>query len=319
MVDGKDNVLISPEYLAICHADQRYYQGKRKPDILREKLPMALIHEGCGRVIYDPTDSFRVGQRVVMIPNLPPVGNRELYENYVKGAVFLSSGSDGFMREIVELRADRLVPYEDSIPDQLAAITEFLSVAFHGLKRLKSQIAKQPTHIAIYGDGNLSYTIALVLKTNFPETTLSVIGKHPEKLRRFSFVDNVFITGQLPADFCFDHAFECVGEEGSFHAINEIIQFIEPQGSVILMGVSEHQGPVNTRIILEKGLVFVGSSRSGRDDFKKAISFLEKDSVQSALWFIVNLAGEVSSIEDIHEVFREDMVSSSKTIFKWGY
>ena len=36
---------------------------------------MALIHEACGRVIHDPTGTFKVGQSVVMIPNIP--GNRE--------------------------------------------------------------------------------------------------------------------------------------------------------------------------------------------------------------------------------------------------
>ena len=37
-VDTKDQVIIRPEYLALCHADQRYYQGKRDIKILRKKL-----------------------------------------------------------------------------------------------------------------------------------------------------------------------------------------------------------------------------------------------------------------------------------------
>ena len=41
-----DEVLVRPNYLALCHADQRYYQGKRDAKVLRKKLPMALIHEG---------------------------------------------------------------------------------------------------------------------------------------------------------------------------------------------------------------------------------------------------------------------------------
>ena len=36
------NILVRPTYLSICNADQRYYQGKRSEDILRQKLPMAL-------------------------------------------------------------------------------------------------------------------------------------------------------------------------------------------------------------------------------------------------------------------------------------
>ena len=59
------HVLVRPTHLSICHADQRYYQGTRADAILRQKLPMALIHEGIGRVVYDPTGTYQAGQRVV--------------------------------------------------------------------------------------------------------------------------------------------------------------------------------------------------------------------------------------------------------------
>ena len=67
----KEQVIVRPTRLSICHADQRYYQGARAEEILRQKLPMALIHEGIGDVVYDPTGTFEVGETVVMIPNRP--------------------------------------------------------------------------------------------------------------------------------------------------------------------------------------------------------------------------------------------------------
>lgn len=48
-----DTVLVRPEYMSICAADQRYYLGQRRKEVLREKLPMALIHEATGTVIRD--------------------------------------------------------------------------------------------------------------------------------------------------------------------------------------------------------------------------------------------------------------------------
>ena len=48
-----DGVIVRPTYLSICQADQRYYQGSRPSDILSKKLPMALIHEAVGEVVYD--------------------------------------------------------------------------------------------------------------------------------------------------------------------------------------------------------------------------------------------------------------------------
>ena len=40
-----DRVIVKPLYMAICHADQRYYTGNRDKKVLSKKLPMALIHE----------------------------------------------------------------------------------------------------------------------------------------------------------------------------------------------------------------------------------------------------------------------------------
>ena len=57
------NVIVRPTYLSICNADQRYYQGNRPEAVLRSKLPMALIHEGIGKVVYDPTGNYQIGER----------------------------------------------------------------------------------------------------------------------------------------------------------------------------------------------------------------------------------------------------------------
>ena len=61
------NVIIRPEYLSICHADQRYYKGERDAAVLKKKLPMALIHEAMGRVVHDPSGTFKKGEKVVVI------------------------------------------------------------------------------------------------------------------------------------------------------------------------------------------------------------------------------------------------------------
>ena len=56
-----DGIIVRPTHLSICQADQRYYQGLRPAEVLDEKLPMALIHEGIGEVVYDATGEFRDG------------------------------------------------------------------------------------------------------------------------------------------------------------------------------------------------------------------------------------------------------------------
>lgn len=312
-----DKVLIRPAYMALCHADQRYFQGKRDPKILANKLPMALIHESCGVVVSDPTKTFCVGQKVVMIPNQPPVASNEgFYENYMKGTKFLSSGYNGFMQEVVQLPPDRVVKYND-IEDQVAAISEFVSVCMHALSRFDLIAHSKRQRVAIVGDGSLSYVTATALNYLFPEIKITVIGRNYEKLNMFNFVDSTYLTTDLPVDLSFDHALECCGGVGSEYAIDDIIKYINPQGTVILMGVSENKISVNTRDILEKGLSVIGSSRSGRIDFEKAVDMMSNKRVQNRLKNIIFEDRPVKNINDIYRVFDTDLTTSFKTVFKW--
>ncbi len=313
------NLMIRPTYMALCHADQRYYFGQRSVDKLRSKLPMALIHECVGKVVNDPTGTYSYGQRVVMIPNVPSKSrNPILYENYEKGCAFLSSGKDGFMREFVNIDCDRVVPFDEDIPEKIAAICEFISVGVHAVSRFKNSAHKIRNSVGIWGDGSLAYVVTCILKQMFPDTRIIVIGRDDYKLSQFLFADETYFSDNIPEDFSVDHAFECAGGEGSYYAIDDIIKYINPQGTAVLMGVSENKIAVNTRDILEKGLTFIGSSRSGREDFIKSVELLNNPRFQNRISRIIYEDEPISDISDIHRVFRTDLNTSFKTIFKWN-
>lgn len=312
-----DKVIVKPEYLALCHADQRYYQGNRDKAVLRRKLPMALIHECCGRVVYSPTDEYKTGDLVSLIPNVPTKESEVVFENYRRSSKFLSSGHDGFMREYVSIDAKQLVKIHAGVPANMAAITEFVSVACHAVRRMDLIAHKRRTRIAVFGDGSLSYTTCCVLKQAMPDAKIIVFGKDPSKLNLFSFVDERYFIDDIPQDMIFDHAFECVGNQGSGIAINDVIKYIRPQGSLMLMGVSELPVGINTRDVLEKGMTLVGCSRSGRDDFLKAAEIMADDKTRTRLSVILTQFGPVRSINDMHRAFATDLNNPFKTVFKW--
>lgn len=315
-VSFADKVIVRPEYMAICHADQRYYLGQRDMETLHKKLPMALIHECCGRVVFDPSGAMRVGQRIVMIPNTPVEKNDVIYENYATGSYFLSSGHDGFMRELVAIDADRIVVY-DHIDPAVAAITEFVSVAVHATSRFDVTAHNIRQRIGIWGDGSLSYVVANVLKARFPEYQIVVIGRNRRKLSQFSFVDDAYLSSEIPADFSVDHAFECCGGEGSYYAIEDAVRYMNPQGTLMLMGVSENKIAINTRMVLEKGITLVGCSRSGRQDFEVAVDLLQNTNLQNRLKLIIYEDSPVRSISDIHRALTNDLSTPFKTVFRW--
>ena len=317
MTDRK--VLVRPTYLSVCHADQRYYQGTRPAEILEKKLPMALIHEAVGKVVYDPTGTFSKGDRVVMIPNTPTEQDDIIAENYLRSSRFRASGFDGFMQELVALTPDRVVPLPECVPDHMAAFTELISVSRHAISRFDRFAHRRRDRVGIWGDGNLAYITAVLFHALYPEVRLFIFGLDDQKLSGFTFAAATYHVAHIPEDLTVDHAFECVGGNGAPSAISQIIDHICPEGTVSLLGVSENPVPINTRMVLEKGLRFFGSSRSGRADFIQTLELYQNS--PESVGYLRNLVGDwihVRNIADMQAAFEADIRSSfGKTVMEW--
>lgn len=312
-----NNILVRPTYLSICAADQRYYQGRRDPAVLAKKLPMALIHEAVGEVVYDAKGVFKSGDKVVMIPNTPRETDSVIKENYLKSSLFRSSGYDGFMQSIVEIERSRVIKYT-KIEDRIAVLLELLSVGMNALEHFEKYSHLKKQTIGVWGDGNVGFVTALLLKKTFPNAKLIVFGANYNKLHYFQFADEIYHVGDVPEDLTIDHAFECVGGTKSENAIKQIIDIINPQGTIALMGVSENDVPINTRMVLEKGLSIIGNSRSGYEDFDASVRFIEdNEDVPAYLSSIISDEIEVKSVDDIHKAFEKDLNNEFKTIMKW--
>lgn len=310
-------VLVRPTKLSICAADQRYYTGTRGQEAMKKKLPMALIHEGVGVVVHDPMGEFKPGDKVVMIPNTPVANDEFVAENYLLNSKFRASGFDGFMQDSVFMGRDRLIKYT-SINDDVASFTELMSVAMHAIKRFERKSIGRKNTIGVWGDGNLGFITSILLKKLYPDTKVIVFGKNEDKLSFFTFVDAVYSIDKIPNDLKIDHAFEAVGGRGSRFAIEQIIDMINPEGTIALMGVSENAVPINTRMVLERGLTLVGSSRSGREDFQAAVDILEKyEDVQNHLRKLISAVIVVKSIADINKAFEYDVTTPFKTVMDW--
>ena len=314
------NVIVRPTHLSICNADQRYYQGTRAPEVLAKKMPMALIHEGIGSVVYDPTNTFNLGDCVVMIPNTPSENSDVIAENYLPSTSFCGSGHDGFMQEYISAPASLFVKLPDGVDENVASFSELVSVSMHAIDRFSEIAHKKRELIGIWGDGNLGYITAVLLHHIFPETKLIIFGRTQSKLSNFTFADQVHISNSIPKDLHVDHAFECCGGTGAESAINQIIDTISPEGAISLLGVSENPPAINTRMVLERGLRLFGSSRSGRRDFENLVSLYRKyPAVPEYLKTLAVSTVSVASIKDMHTAFNLDMINTNgKTIMEWN-
>ncbi len=315
--ENENTVIVRPTYLSICAADERYYQGKRDPKVLAKKLPMSLIHEAVGIVLKDPKGEFEVGTKVVMIPNTPVEHNDIIKENYLRSSKFRASGFDGFMQTVVLMDRNRIIPYH-KVEDRIAVLLELMSVTMNAIEHFNQYSHLKKQTLGIWGCGSVGYVTSLILKKIFPNARIVVFGTNLNKLHYFQFADATYLVNDIPADVTIDHAFECVGGTGAESAINQIIDIINPQGSIALMGVSEDLVGINTRMVLEKGITLLGNSRSGYEDFDAAIKFLENyPETHEYFEKIISEELVVHNIGDMTKAFDADITNNFKTIMKW--
>ena len=314
---NEDVVVVRPTYLSICAADQRYYQGWRKKEILDKKLPLAFIHEAVGEVVYDPKNIFKRGEGVVMIPNTPVDEDDIIKENYRRSSLFRSSSANGFMQNAVYMKRDRIISLKD-MKSEVGTLLELASVSINAIDAFEKESHKRREIIGVWGCGSVGYITTLFLKLYFPDSKIIALGTTNEKLNYFSFADETKLISELDKDFKVDHAFECVGGKKSEDAIEQIIDCINPQGTIALLGVSEEPVAINTRMVLEKGLSLIGNSRSGYDDFEKAVELSQDGYVQQYLNNIISETIEINDVNDIHKAFEHDLSNDFKTVMKWN-
>lgn len=311
-----DKVLVKPEMLSLCKADLRYYFGMRDAKVLKQRLPLTLIHEACGVVLHDRSGKFKVGEKVILLPNIPGADS-DIGENYRLDSKFRSSRADGFMQEMVSLPESQLVRYSN-IAKETASMTEFISVGVHAICSYMEKIKKIPEHVAVWGDGPMGYVVCSLIKHYLPKTKLTIIGKHRTKLDMFQFTDEQLTIGEVGNKAVYDAAFECTGGSASGNAIAQIIDTIQPEGIVMLLGVSEEPVPVNTRMVLEKGLMLYGRSRSAKEDFENAVKIMETDkTLARRLALLVSEVKPIRGINDIHKAFQESRIVDYKLVMDW--
>lgn len=310
-------VIVRPKYLAICAADQRYFRGERNPEAMKKKLPMALIHEGMGTVLWDPTGTFAPGEQVVMIPNVAGVGAEYIKENYRRESHFLSSGYDGFMQDYVSLAPEQLIRLPENAGIHYV-LTELLSVACNAISTWRELGRAYGERFGVWGGGSMGYITALALRILYPRAHITMVSRSREKLNYCSFVDRLLQTTENLPENEFDCCFECVGGSSSQLAIDQMVSAVRPQGTLVLLGVNEEPVPMRTRMILEKGIAVLGASRSSREDFEMAVGMIQrKKRVENYLKVIISEVVTIKNLKNIDEAFNIDNYMPFKTVMEW--
>ncbi|MBU3188440.1 alcohol dehydrogenase catalytic domain-containing protein [Clostridium bowmanii] len=303
------HAVVKIETAAICKADLRYYLGSRDERTLNLKYPINLIHEAIGTIVKDPTNSFKEGDKVALVPNImidkdkqdefdiALSKNPRLGENYSPKALFASSSYNGFSKDYLAYPARNLVKIEEGINTSISVFSELISVASAAIRRV---ILNENDVIGIWGDGILGYVLCSVLK-QVHKGPIIVVGHSKEKLDKYEGVQTYLSNDPIIKKCKINVAFECIGGTASESGIEGILSSVLPGAKVVLAGVAENPIKINTRKILEKGLALYGVTRSNVEDFKFAAELLKKSDFSAD---ISKLFLDVTPIYDIKDFYR---------------
>ena len=324
-----ENVLVRPDYLAVCKADIRYYLGNRSLSILKRKFPMSLIHEATGVVVRDKSGELKSGQRVVLLPcrksecdgskcEVCVRDNPHLLDNYCPESKFCSSNYDGFSKELIDLDKEYMIPIPDDIGEE-AVFSELISVGCCALRRAGFTEGESVNSVTVWGDGIMGYIISLVAKYGFG-CEVNIVGLSKEKLEKFDFA-NVYYSNDIEALPRMSVAIEAVGGNASGIAANQAIDKLYSGGKLILSGVANDNVPLNTRMVLEHGISIRGTTRSVRCDFEKAVELLTIPEFREHIKTLLLSVREVNNIRDYYAVFEEESKSTAlgKNIMKISF
>jgi threonine dehydrogenase-like Zn-dependent dehydrogenase len=168
---GSKDVVVKVKACGICGSDLTYI---KIGGILRPPGGTTPIgHEAAGDVIAvgDDVSGVAVGQRVVINPMMTPshIG---------------SGGPEGAFTEELLVRdarvGDSLLPIPDDLPYEVAALTEPLAVALHGVNRAQ---AKPGDKVVVFGCGPIGLGMVLWL-VDRGVTDVVALDLAPERLER---------------------------------------------------------------------------------------------------------------------------------------
>jgi erythritol/L-threitol dehydrogenase len=292
---GPDWVVLRPRLCGICGSDLRLVKGAES--FLLEpyaSLPAVLGHEVVGEGVQAPPGSeWQAGDRVAVEPilpcavrGLPPcrfcaTGAYNLCENFLAGDLApgviqgFTRGAGGGMAEMMAAHPSRLVRLPESVPDEVAVLTDSLASA---LQPVLDNFPADRDAVVIYGAGIIGQhllrglralgskaRVVMVARYRFQEELAieggaDVIMSSPSRtlLGEAVGADLVPTTlggGNLEGGA--DLFFDCVGSKSS---LQEGLLTLKGRGTYVMVGTAGALGPVDFSSLWFRELKLTGSA-----------------------------------------------------------
>lgn len=274
-----DEILVKVTYAGVCGTDNRIYQGTKKIP-----TPRIIGHEFVGTItdIGANIKNHNKGDRVTVYPMIP-CGNCYTCiagrKNICVNRTTIGYEIDGAFSQYVKIpsiaiQAGNVVTVPDGVSDEVAAASEPIAAAFHGVKRC--DIKKGDT-VVIVGAGPIGLFHTQLAQLSHPGS-LIIIEPQEEKRK---------MARQLGADHVIDP------EEGN--VLNQLLHLTNDEGAdVVIIDVGIPKVIENAVHYVKKGgtfLVFAGCPHGSTITIDPNVIHYKE----------INFTGSSASTPEIHE------------------
>jgi len=288
---------------------------------------MCLLHEGVAEIVEAGSGtSLKKGMRVIVNP-LIPCGEcyacRNLGENLCQNGRFMASTADGLARTLFVYPEERVIPVPSTVPVEIAALSEPFSVALNACETAEIQKNEM---VGVIGDGPVGFMVTLAISavSSIPPERLFFIGIIDEKLRLAqdfasplnSLKEEEKLRGLYGK---FDVIVEAAGGAAHSITLRQAIDLLRPGGRCILLGLSKGEAPVYVTGIVNKGLIFKGSTRSRMEHYYKVLTLIKNEEIREKIKRIISdRRFTIRTARDLEEAFRYADAEEGKARIKPG-
>ncbi|WP_440870361.1 zinc-binding dehydrogenase [Staphylococcus shinii] len=270
-------------------------------------------------------DQYYGGDKVTAAP-LVPCGKCEYCErgeySHCSQYSFIGSRQDGAMADFVAVNAENIVTVPDNVTLQEAALIEPLTVALHGVERLKMTAGSD---VLIFGAGTIGMMTLLSVKA-LGAGKITVIDLNEEKLNKAKQLgaDEVINPTKIDLDNYFekdgnpDFVFETAG---SSQTQLQSIKYVKHLGKVVFIGTATKDVNFDPKLfeqILRKEIIVTGSWMSYSAPFpgyewKVGLNYISQGKID-----VKPLISEVFKLEDKNVPF-DRMINPNLSSIKYLY
>jgi L-iditol 2-dehydrogenase len=306
-----DMVKIKVAYSGVCGTDLHAFSGKYSST----KTPVVLGHEFSGIVtdIGINVTKVKIGDRVTSETTFETCGScvhciSKDY-NLCSNRKGLGTQVNGSMAQYVLSREESVHRLPDNVSLLSAALTEPLACGVHACLE-KTKVVKDDV-ICVFGAGAIGLLLAQVAKSQGAYVILAGINSDIERFKIAKKIgidktvdqtkeDLSAIIFELTDNIGADKVFEC---SGSIQALNKGLEVVKKKGTLIQMGVfPENVMSVDTNLILNKEIEYIGSRSQKPSSWKKSLEILEEGIVIPEM-----IVTKISELTDWRDAFNSSI------------